>query len=211
MTRALTSGMQTELSKVSPNRIHPFFLFEGVFASSTLRLWDGIGDLSWNSQTWLGNGWLKGFSDVKESGVVRANGLDVLLSGVPQALVSLILTEARHTCRATLRLGCFDDSGAIVADPYILFEGGLSSPRITDSGDSSEVTLSYEDDLVILQKSSDLRWNDASQRSLFPDDRGFEYIPALQSWTGFWGNKTKPKVAKDKKSTKKNKDKSRRR
>ena len=182
----LSGGMVTEFEA---DTIRPIFIFEGTFASSTLRLWDGFGNLSWDSQTWLGNGWFKGMSDVSEDEKLTSKGIDILLSGVPQSLISLILSEQRHTARGRVWLGCLDSSGAVVNSPYMLFEGGLSSPRINDSSDSAEIVLSYEDDLIILQKTKSLRYNNEAQKALFPSDRGFEYVSSLQDWIGFWGNK----------------------
>lgn len=202
MSRALTGSMVTALSA---GTVRPFFLFEGTFATSTLRLWDGYGDLNWNAQTWLGNGWFRGMSEIPEDNDITANGIDVFMSGVPLALISLLLNDTRHSCRGKVYLGCFDSSEAIVADPYLLFEGALSAPRVDDSAGASQVALSYEDDLIMILRSSDLRFNHESQQSIFPGDRGFEYVAALQKWTGFWGYKEKPKPEKPKK-----KDKSRR-
>lgn len=191
--------------------VRPFFLFEGIFASSTLRLWDGNLDLLWDSVTWLGNGWFKGFSDVKEDNESNSKGLDILLSGVPSTLVSLILSEQNHACRGKLYLGLFDDTYTIIDDPYLLFEGSLSSPKINDSSDSCEVTLSYEDDLVILQNNKESRYNHESQQRFFPGDLGFEFVASIQNWSGFWGNKEKPKTQKQTKKPSRQKNKSKKR
>ena len=182
----LSGDMVTEFEA---STLRPIFIFEGTFASSVLRLWDGFGNLTWDSHTWLGNGWFKGMSDVSEDGKLTSKGIDVLLSGVPQSLISLILSEQRHSARGKVWLGCLDSFGAIVDAPYMLFEGGLSSPRINDSTDTAEIVLSYEDDLIILQKSKSLRYNNDAQKALFPLDKGFEYVASLQDWKGFWGNK----------------------
>lgn len=181
----LTSAMVTAFTD---STLRPILIFEATFETSTLRLWDGIGDLSWNSQTWLGNGWFHGMSDVNEDNKLSSKGIDILLSGVPQTLISLILNEQSHSCRGKVWIGCLNSSEAIIADPYLLFEGGLSSPRIEDSPEKAEIILSYEDDLVILQKSKELRYNNESQKALFPTDKGFEFVSSLQDWKGFWGN-----------------------
>jgi hypothetical protein len=200
MSRSLGGGLVSELTAAT---LRPFLLFEGVFASSTLRLWTGVGDLSWNGFTWLGNGWIEGFSNFTENNEIRTGGVDIVLSGVPAALVSLILTEARHDSRGSVYLGSFNSSGAIASSPYLLFEGALSAPRIDDSGDATQVVLSYEDDLIMLARSKELRWNNESQQAIFPGDKGFEYVAAIQKWTGFWGAKEKPKPPEPPKKKKK--------
>lgn len=199
MSRALTSGVVTEFTA---GTVRPFFLFEAVFTSSTLRLWDGLGDLSWNSATWLGNGWFQGISDVQETGETRASALDITLSGVPLALISLILTEATHSSTGRVWVGVFNSSGAIIANPYLLFSGTLSAPRVDDSPDQADVVLTYEDELVWLQRASELRYTNAAQQSLFSGDRGFEYVLGLEEWKGFWGYKEKPPKPKKPKKTK---------
>lgn len=209
MSRNLTSGMVTALTA---GTLRPFFLFQGEFLSSTLCLWDGYGDLSWNGLTWLGNGWFRGQSDLTEDGEIKSDGVDINLNGVPSALVSLILTEATHASRGSIWMGCFDSAGSIVADPYLLFTGALSAPRINDSNDTADIVLSYEDDLIMLNRTKELRYNHESQQSLFPGDLGFIYVAGLANWTGFWGNKTDPrKVDKGKKDKGRKKKQDRRR
>lgn len=193
MSRDLTSGVITALEA---GTLRPFFLFEGVFATQTLRLWTGIGNLSWSSQTWLGNGWLQGFSDFQEGNEIKATGIDVRLSGVPQSLISLLLTESRHSSRGLVYVGFFDSSNAIVVDPYMLFAGALSAPRIDDSSDRAQIIINYEDDLIMISRSKELRYNQESQQAIFPTDRGFEYVAGIQKWTGFWGDKEKPQPPK---------------
>lgn len=200
MSRDLTGGLVTELTAAT---LRPFFLFEAIFASSTLRLCDGLGTMTWNGHTWLGNGWLQGLSDVSEGNEMSPSGVDIFLSGVPQSLVSLILSEARHSSRGSVWLGCFNSSGGIVTDPYLLFEGALSSPRIDDSSDEAQVILTYENDLIMLNRSKELRYNQESQQAIFPLDRGFEFVAGIQRWTGFWGYKEKPKPPEPPKKKKK--------
>lgn len=178
------------ISALSSSVVRPILIFEATFYTSTLRLWDGLGNLSWNSQVWLGNGWFKGVSDISETSKITSKGVDIALSGVPQSLISLILNEQRHTARGKVWLGCLDASEAVIDSPYLLFEGGLSAPRINDSVDTSNIVLSYEDDLIILQKNKELRYNNESQKALFPTDKGFEYVASIQDWKGYWGNQT---------------------
>ena len=201
MTRGLSTDMENALSA---STVRAAILFEGVFVTDTIRLWTGYGNLSWDSKTWLGNGWLVGLADITEDGEIRSSNVDIQLSGVPLSLVSLILTQQSHASRGKLWLACFDSSNAIIADPWLLFDGALSAPRIDDSGDVSQVILTYEDDLIMLQRASELRFNHEAQISLFPDDKGFEYVAGIENWTGFWGLKEKPKPSKSgsKKSSK---------
>lgn len=200
MSRNLTNDV---IAAFTASSVRPFFLFEGIFASSTLRLFSGLGDFSFDGETWLGNGWFKGIGDIAEDNSISAHGVDILLSGVPLSLVSLILSEARHSSRGSIYIGAFDSSWDTIDDPYLLFEGALSAPRIDDSADIAEVVLSYEDDLIMLNRSRELRNNEQSQRSIFPSDKGFQYVESIQKWQGFWGDKEKPVESKKQRAKRK--------
>jgi len=191
--RVISSEM---LAALLASPVSPSYLFEGTFASSNLYLWDGTGPLVWDGKTYLGNGWFRGPSSISENNGISAHGIDIHLNGVSPDLVSLILSDSDHGCRGLLRFACLDDSGEVIDDPLIMFEGNLSAPRINDSDDTAEIILSYEDDLIFLNRSVETRYNHESQQSLFPGDQGFSYVAGLSNWTGFWGNKEKPKPQK---------------
>lgn len=190
MSRPLDSSVAAAFAS---SYLRPFFLFEAVFANETIDLWDGAADLSWNGKTWLGNGWFQGFRPVSEKIGIQADGIEVTLSGIPQALISLALNSSRHTGRGSLWVGTFSDTWTIQGTPALVFDGCFDTAEIRDSDTDSELTLVYESDLVILQKTKTLLVTDAAQKSLDSADKGMEFIAGLQDWTGFWGNKTKAK------------------
>lgn len=201
MSRNLTAEVIAELTAAT---CRPLFLFQGDFSSgNTIRLCDGVTNFVWGGDTYLGNGWFKGMSPVRDDNDIRANGVDILLSGVPSSLVSLILSNSNHSCEGWLWLAMLDSSDAIIDDPYLLFYGKLSAPRIDDSSDIAEIMLTYEDALIVLQRSSELRYNHETQIDLFPGDRGLEYVAGLENWSGFWGTKVKKKRKEDSKSKRK--------
>jgi len=92
MARDLTAGVITQLQAAS---VEVGLLFEGEFASGWVRLWSGVGNLSWNGQTWSGVGTLLGISAIDETNEIRASGLTVSLSGIPSDLLAAALGDAR--------------------------------------------------------------------------------------------------------------------
>lgn len=186
MARALSVDMLSEIEEAT---IRPFYLFEAAFSVDTLRLYSGSGDLSWDSETWLGNGWFRGLGSIRETGEIQATGIDVILNGVPSALVSLVLSQARQNLSGKLYLGFFDAAGDIIEDPYLLFEGGLDVPRVRDAYNDSTITLTYESNLVRLKRKKELRYTDQMQKQMFPGDYGFGYMVMMAEWSGYWGTK----------------------
>jgi hypothetical protein len=184
VARGLTANFITEATAVL-NR--PALFFEAVFISATLRLWSGIGDISWNGQTWLGNGWLGFPSGAEETEEIQASGLQIFLSGVPQAILSLVLQEIKQGASGKLYLGFLNNSGAVISDPYLLFDGLADTGVINESVESANISINYESKLIDFERSREFRYTHESQRFWFPTDRGFEYVSSLQDWTGFWG------------------------
>ena len=91
MARDLTVDFQTELAA---GLIYPVLFFYADLNSITLRLTTALNNLSWDSQTWLGNGWLYGVSPVPETTNIAAVGASVSLSGVPSELISAALQNS---------------------------------------------------------------------------------------------------------------------
>ncbi len=105
MSRGLTATVQTEVEK---DRLQPVWLMEFNF-STVLRFWTGIGDLSWNGETWSGSGDVIKFSGIDETSAVQANGIQFQLAGMDSALVSLALTEDVQGRRVNVYMGFIPD------------------------------------------------------------------------------------------------------
>jgi hypothetical protein len=190
--RDLTSDWITHAS-ATQNR--PILLFEGVFNGSTLRIWNGIGDLSWDSHTWDGNGWLQGFDGGDETTEVEAVDMSVTLSGLPEDVIALVLAAQVQGAAGTLYFGFLDSADIVVPDPTIVWKGKYSHAEVSEDGDVSTARLYYDSPLSDMDRPREGRWTDQCQQDLFPGDKGFEYVVAASRWHGDWNNK-KQKVNK---------------
>lgn len=196
MARALTSAMITEIT--SP-RCCPVLLFEGNFTTTVLRLWNGVGDISWNSQTWLGNGWLDFPSGLVETVTTEAHTMEIEIASIPQAVLSAVLNQGNVMMTGTLWLAGLDASNQIIADPYVLFSGKFDTAQIDEGAEGSVVKVSYETQLVNMVRSKEFRYTPESQKIFYPLDKGFDWVASLQDWNGYWGSTAK-KVEKKKKT-----------
>lgn len=185
MTRALTTALKNRLL-TSPTT--PCYLWTGTFNGTPLYLWSGYGNLSWDSKTWLGNGWLQGFSGGSEQTDISAQEMVVTLAGVPQDIVSLVI-NANQGAAGKFYIGALDTAGAIVVDPYLVFTGKLDVPKIVDDVESPTITISYESKLLDLDRPREFRYNTESQKVFYPTDKGFEYTSIAARWDGTWSNK----------------------
>jgi hypothetical protein len=184
MSRSLTAPM--EAATLAPV-ICPILLVEALFDSGTVRMWSGFGDLSWGG-TWIGAGNLLGIGDVTEASELRATGLDVSLSGIPSEMLALALSEPYQDREARVYLGVFDtNTGALLADPYLVFGGRMDVMQIEDGGQSAKISISVESKLIDLERGRERRWEDADQTAFFPGDRFFKFVQSVQDVTLTWG------------------------
>lgn len=184
MARNLTGDFISQLEAESKTVA---IFFQGDFATGTVYLWSGIGEIDFDGKTWVGVGNLAGIEQVKETSQIEATGVRVFLSGIDATLRSLVLDEVRQGDIGTIYIGFIDDTGAVVADPTVAFEGYLDVPTISDNGADIRITIQYENRLRDLERVREFRYTNESQQVLHPGDRGFEYVAGLQDWNGKWG------------------------
>ena len=184
MARSLTSNMAAEVVKP---RLRPILLAAFEFDSGALRLWSGIGELSWDGETWTGAGTLLGIGEVTETAAVRAAGVQFRLSGVPASLISLALTEDYQFRPVSAWLGAIDDSGAVIGDPYKVFAGTMDTLEHTDSGDTADFVLLAENRLAALEVANKQLYTPERQKLDYAGDLGFDQVPSLQDQEIIWG------------------------
>lgn len=148
MSRGLSAGM---LSQVAASNVNPILLFYGEFASGTVRMWSGLGDLSFDSQTWLGAGSLVQVSNVEETSEIKASGVVVTFNGIPADLLSLVLSDVKQGALGKIYLG-FLSSGTVVATPWLIFEGRIDTPIINEEAETCSIAITYESRLIDLSR-----------------------------------------------------------
>jgi len=99
-------------------------LFELQMKSATDRLWTGMGDLSWNGETWIGVGAPTVIDDFEQGFEGGVGPASITLPSADPARIAEILSLDEITGRpAIFYVGIFDvDAGAILADPVAIFE-----------------------------------------------------------------------------------------
>ena len=184
MSRTITPAVVAELAS---GQVRPAIFFEAQFPSGFLRLWSGLGSISWSGQTWVGAGNLMGVGAIEESADVVATGTTISLSGIPVELVSLCLADARQGMPGKVWIGFLSAAGAVIADPILAFAGRLDVPSIMDGMERCEVQITYESRLIDLNRTREWRYTHESQQQFSAGDLGFEYVSALQDKEVRWG------------------------
>ena len=184
MTRSLSTDMQNVTTSTV---VRPIILVEAEFDSATTRMWSGTGDLSWNSQTWIGTGQLLRVDAMEESVEMRAVGTTVTLSGIPSELLSIALQEDYQGRQLTVYLGAFNDFGSVITSPVIVFKGRMDIMTISESGDSASIQVNVENRLIDFERPRERRYTSEDQKIDFPSDKGFEFVSTIQDKEIVWG------------------------
>ena len=184
MSRTLSTAMQ---AVATAEIVRPIYLVDLEFASGSIYLWSGLGDLSFNSNTYIGAGDLLSIGAVQESTELTATGAQITLGGIKQSLLTLARDEPYQGRPLTIRLGAFDENGDLIASPVIVFSGFMDVMTISDSGETSTITVSAENKLIVFQKTAVRRYTAEDQKIEHPNDKGFEFVAKIQEKEVVWG------------------------
>lgn len=184
MSRDLTSAASAALTA---SNVKLALLFQADFDSGTTRAWTGLGDLSWNSQTWYGTGNYLTIGGIEETNEIKATGTTVTLSGIPSELVSIALSEDYQGRAMTIWLALFDSSNAIISDPIQVLSGRMDIMEIQEGGETATISVSVENRLIDLERPRVRRYTNEDQKIDYPNDKGFEFVPSIQEKQIIWG------------------------
>lgn len=184
MTRDISNDNQTasEASTIAP----VLFLDLG-FDNGTVRMHSWLGDITWDGNTYTGIGQLGAVSPVEEDAELTRTPLKLTLSGIPTAMISIVLNEQYQGRSATLYLGYLNPSTLqLINDPLILYRGRMDTADI-EQGENLTVTLSVESRFAAWDRPLVRRYNNADQQSRYPGDRGLEFVEQSTEKQIVWG------------------------
>lgn len=184
MSRNLTTAVQNQLAA---SELEPFFAIKLAFDSGDVKLWTGYGDITVASETYTGGGQLLSISPIEETVEIAARGVNLALNGINSSLVSVALTESYQGRSAKVYLGVIS-SGAVVSDPYLVFDGRMDVMTIEDSGDTANISLSAESRLIDLERARVRRYTNNDQQNQFAGDTSLRFVADLQDKEIAWGS-----------------------
>lgn len=186
-TRDLTSAFKTALSATN---CFPVFFVELAFSSFTWRFWTGFNETTWNDSTWFGSGSLVSLSNIQESLTPKGRKLKIMVESVSGAALSLALNNTHINQIGKIWFGLLSDSyGSIISEPYLAYEGSLSSASVDFSTREGTMSLSYESELKTLNLITNYKYDNETQQLFYPGDVGFNHVPKVAEWKGYWGVK----------------------
>lgn len=186
MARALTAGM---LAAMATGVLRPLILYEGEFSGGTVRLFTGYGTLDWNGNTFTGSGQMLNITAIQEVSGLQAINFTVSLNGELPSLIALALGQVRRGKSGSVWLGLLDSSNALIADPFLCFKGRADRPDIVPDPSHTVISVAYESRLIDASRRRERRYTSEDQQIDYPDDKGFDFVPALQDAQFTWGRR----------------------
>lgn len=190
--RPLSTNMRNQIAAETGNISH---FMEFQFSGSTRRYTTAPQDISWNSQTWVGIGGALRFESVQEGTDLSGQGVDVVVSGVDQTILTILLTEKYigRICKiwmAHLNTG----AGTITNSPLLIFFGRMNGgmtideKREEDRVGTVEIRARMVDRMGDMMQVRGMMTNIESHQKYFPTDDFFSYMTSLMGkkikWAG---------------------------
>lgn len=170
-------GMSSEMIAASgSDRLRTFHLIAMEFATPA-RFAMAHRDITWNGVTYRASGDLLEVSDAEESTEIRANEIQITLSGVSQANLAQALLQEFIERPVTIRRGFFGADDAIVIGPVTIFEGRVDSWSWAEDPDrgTAAITWRVASHWVDFERTAGRRSNHEDQQLHYPGDRGLEH------------------------------------
>ena len=188
MSRTLTTAMR---NVTTANVVRPAYFVRMVFDSgespNVLNLWSGVGDLAYGGNTYTGVGDLLSISSIDETSDISASGINVAITGIKSSFLVIAKNHEYQGRPLSVSLGAFDDNGALIADPVIVFSGFMDTMTIAESGSTSTIKISVENKLISFERSKVRRYTAEDQKIDYPTDKGFEFVTAIVEKEIIWG------------------------
>ena len=181
-TRDLTTIVENALDD---EVIEPFFAVELLFDSAPIRLWTGTGEATIDGNTYIGTGNLLDISSVEETSEIAVRGATITLSGMSSEVISLALQSPYQGRVCNMYFGIV--SGNTYSSLTQIFSGYMDEMNIDEGPDFGSIELKVENKLIDLERARVRRFTSGYQKSVYPGDKGLDFVESLQDKEIVWG------------------------
>jgi hypothetical protein len=164
------------------------------FLSAPVRMWNGVGNIEWDGETWVGVGDLIDLGQIEEASDGSATSMVSTLAGVPSDLTAGVYQDQWQGREAVAWLGAIDEDGVLIEEPLQIRAGIMDSLGDSDDGQSAVFTMTIETPALDQGNNRAWRLTNEIQQSFFPGDKGLEFTTVLSSVPIRWGAATAPQV-----------------
>lgn len=168
------------------------FLIAMEFNEATLYLTTGARDLLWNSQVWTAVGGNLALGQLEESNDTKGQGIDLVLSGVDQAIVSILLEQGYRGRSVEVSQAFLHQQTGEVVGVLELFVGSQLDPYEVDERvqRNSPGTVTIRTRARHRLSTDEFRGivaNVHAHQRYAPGDLFFQHVASLAGKRIFWG------------------------
>lgn len=182
--REITEAVLEEIAK---KEVSIILLVRLETSQGNVQVWTGYGKIQFGGDTYQGIGDLGKMSPVTETAdEIKANMVQFQLSGIPTDLIAIALGAQYQGRSAKAWLGFLNSSGAIIADPVLLFDGRMDVMEIEEGAETATISVTAESRLADLKRARVRRYTNEDQLYFFPNDVFLEYVASIQNVEIVW-------------------------
>ena len=175
MTRSLTSALKSELATSEVRPVHLISIGFGTPVNLTDCSYNLTSSISGSSVTYTASSHILGLSNFVEETDISKMSLDLTLSGANLTYISTVLNENVVNDSVKIYRGFLDSNNALIADPFLLYQGTIDTFGITEQGTESSLTLRIVSHWADFEKTNGRKTNNTSQQRFFSTDVGMNF------------------------------------
>ena len=180
MPRNLDSSVQDALTQskiLSADLIEIHFDTPVYYTNANL-------DISYDSSTaphtganiYLAQGQFLEFGNVKESGSITVNTLDISFTAVDLTTIGLVMNNNYIDKRVVLYRVIFDTTGEFNSNKvFQFFDGRITAWKISEAQETATLTIQCASQFADFEKTAGRTTSIASQQLFFSNDKGMEF------------------------------------
>jgi hypothetical protein len=116
-----------------------------------------------------------GLSNFSEEVDITKTTLNLGLSGADQTFISTALNENVVNDSVTIYRGFLNSSNALIADPFLLYQGTIDTFEISERGSDSNIVFKIVSHWADFDKTNGRKTNNTSQQRFFSADVGMDF------------------------------------
>jgi hypothetical protein len=141
-----------------------------------VRVWSGVGPISYGGFQFIGVGNLGSISPVVETTETQAQGITLQLTGIPKDLLHDSMTHLNAGGVMNLHMGFLDPNGLLIDTPIMVYSGLMDQVSVKMGPKTATITIAVENRLSQLQRSRGWLYTDQAQRQISSDDDGLKWV-----------------------------------
>lgn len=193
MTRGFDAST---LNALEADSAHPIIFVElGPFDTTSPEtieyLHSGFGTITWNSIDWVGIGQIMVLDTLKEGMGLSPQAIRLGVSAADADMIAIAMTTNYYRRGCKVYLGALA-SGALVADPTMIFSGYIEDIDVTMGGGEDQISITAESELIFFKRTRDVRYTANQLQSEYSGDEGFEYLESVAIQKVVWRGRDNP-------------------